>query len=157
MGRRGPAPEPTRLKLLKGETRPSRVRSAPAPRDVKPTMPTDMDTAAQMVWKRVMREFGPANVITAADTDVLRCYCEAVSRYTDAARMLAQSSPLVRGAERRGGELVRNPLHQVVRDNADLVKLFARELGLSPAARSSLTMPERSRTDDPLSAWEQSG
>ncbi len=59
--------------------------------------------------------------------------------------MLARSSPLVRGA--RGNDLVRNPLHQVVRDNADLVKLFARELGLSPAARTSLTVPGKGQDD----------
>ena len=39
---------------------------------------------------------------------------------------------------RRDGELVKNPLHQVVRDNADEVRLFARELGLSPSARAGL-------------------
>jgi len=123
-------------------------RRAPEPRDIKPTMPADMDTAAQVVWKRVLREFGAANVITAADTDALRCYCEAVSRYTDAARMLAQSSPLVRGA--RGGELVRNPLHQIVRDNADLVRVYARELGLTPSARTGLG----SRADEADSALD---
>jgi len=151
LGRRGPAAGPTKLKLLKGETRPSRVyRKAPEPRDNRPLMPADMDAAAQVVWKRVMKELGDTGVITAADTDVMRCYCEAVSRYEDAARMLARSSPLVRGA--RGSDLVRNPLHQVVRDNADLVKLFARELGLTPAARVSLTVPDRTQ-EDPLDAF----
>ncbi len=146
MGRRGPAPEPVKLKLLKGETRPSRVnRKAPEPRANRPVMAADMDVAAQTVWKRVMRELGETGIITAADTDVLRCYSEAVARYEEAARMLARSSPLVRGA--RGNDLVRNPLHQVVRDNADLVKLFARELGLSPAARVSLTVPGGAQDD----------
>ncbi len=34
--------------------------------------------------------------------------------------------------------MVRNPLHQIVRDHRDAVRLFARELGLSPAARAGL-------------------
>jgi P27 family predicted phage terminase small subunit len=63
-------------------------------------------------------------------------YCEAVVRYEQAARLLSQSAPLIRG--RRGAELVKNPLHQVVRDNAPLVRALAGDLGLTPAARVGL-------------------
>jgi P27 family predicted phage terminase small subunit len=135
MGRRGPTPTPTGVKLRNGETRPSRVnRMEPLPRHGAPQMPRGMDEAAQKVWRRVVREMRGSDVIVGADADVLRCYCEAVSRYAQAAELYAASSPLMR----RDGELVKNPLHQVVRDNADQVRLFARELGLSPSARAGL-------------------
>ena len=39
---------------------------------------------------------------------------------------------------RRDGGLVKNPLHQVIRDGSDQIRLFARELGLSPSARAGL-------------------
>lgn len=139
MGRRGPAREPTALRLLKGETAPSRVnRAAPQPRSTTPVMPSDMTDAANVVWRRVMKEQAPG-VILSVDRDGLRIYCEAVARYEESSRLLATSQPLVRG---QTGLLVRNPLHQIVRDNADMVKLWARELGLTPAARASLTAPE---------------
>jgi P27 family predicted phage terminase small subunit len=93
-----------------------------------------MDLAAQKVWRRVAKEMRGSDVILAADADVLRCSVEAVSGYAQAAELYAKSSPLMR----RDGELVKNPLHQVVRDNADAVRLFARELGLSPSARAGL-------------------
>jgi phage terminase small subunit len=35
--------------------------------------------------------------------------------------------------------LVKNPLHQIVRDNATLMLQLAGKLGLTPAARSGLT------------------
>jgi P27 family predicted phage terminase small subunit len=101
-------------------------------------MPRGMDEAAQKVWRRVVREMRGSDVILCADTDVLRCYVEAVSRYAQAAELYAGSGPLVRDAHRGAGQLVKNPLHQVVRDNADAVRLFARELGLSPSARAGL-------------------
>jgi P27 family predicted phage terminase small subunit len=66
----------------------------------------------------------------------LRLYCEAWSRYRQAVDMLAGSAPLLNDR----GHLAKNPLHQVVRDNADHVRLLARELGLSPAARASLQL-----------------
>lgn len=139
MGRRGPAPAPNAVKVRNGETRPSRVnRMEPLPRLGVPQMPRGMDEGAQKVWRRVLREMRGSAVILRADADVLRCYCEAVSRYQQAAELYARSSPLVT----RDRELVKNPLHQVVRDNADAVRLFARELGLSPSARAGLRMQQ---------------
>ncbi len=149
MGRRGPAPVPTKVKMLRGETRPSRLNlHEPMPSPDVPKMPTDMDAEAKVVWRRVLRAMRHTGVIRAADSDVLRCYCESVARYQYAGRLLAQSGPLVRGQR---GELVKNPLHQVVRDNADEIRQFARELGLSPSARASLRM-ERERAQDSLTA-----
>jgi P27 family predicted phage terminase small subunit len=141
MGRRGPAPTPTRLKLLRGETRPSRLnRAEPRPRGDRLRVPSDLDPAAKAVWRRVVGAVGATGVLTTADADGLRIYCESVVRYQHAADLLAASGALItaggRGARR--GELVKNPLHQIVRDNAILVRAFARELGLTPAARVGL-------------------
>lgn len=156
MGRRGPPSLPTKLKVLRGERRPSRLnRAEPKPRAHLPKMPRGMDAGAKVVWRRVLRDYGETGVLTAVDGDALRAYCEAVSRYETAAEMLATSGPLVRGARR--GELVKNPLHQVVRDNADLMRQFARELGLTPAARTGIKVPEAPSDDDALGAWEGTG
>ncbi|MHB8459873.1 MAG: phage terminase small subunit P27 family [Candidatus Limnocylindrales bacterium] len=146
---------PTKLKLLRGETRPSRLnRAEPRPRPGGPKVPIDLGPVARTVWRRVIREMGATGVITAVDADTLRLYCEAVARYLFAEKMLVESGPLIRAGGRgaRSGELVKNPLHQVVRDNAVLVRMMGRELGLTPAARASLhgnQEPER----DPFAAF----
>src|SRR4051794_31569557 len=130
MGARGPARTPVKLKLLRGETRPSRLnRAEPRPASNRPKMPADLTTAAAHVWRKVMRDMSATGVITAADAEILRAYCEAAARYHFAGRMLEQSGPLVRGQK---GELVKNPLHQIVRDNVVLLRALARELGLTP-------------------------
>ena len=137
MARRGPAPTPTALKILRGETRPSRLnRHEPRPVGDLVPIPADLSPEAEAVWRRVLREFGQTGVIRGADADVLRIYCETVARYAQASRLLDASGPLIRGA--RGGELVKNPLHQIVRDNAVLIRSLAGELGLTPAARVGL-------------------
>lgn len=137
MGRRGPSKTPTGVKLAQGETRPSRVNFLePTPRRVGPVMPKDMGDRARAVWRRVIAEMAGTEIIFAADTDVLRCYCEAVSQYENAVQLLTSSGPLIRTR----GELVKNPLHQIVRDSRDAVRLFARELGLSPSARAGLNV-----------------
>jgi len=156
MGRRGPAPQPTALKLLKGETRSSRLnRDAPRPVSKLPLMPDDMDPRAKEVWRRQIESMGGTGVLTVADGDALRAYCEAVSRYEAAASLLAQSGPLVRGA--RTGDLIKNPLHQIVRDNAVLIRLFARELGFVPAGREGIRPGGIGENDDPFEAWLSEG
>ena len=151
MGRRGPAPMPTELKLLRGERRPCRLnRNAPKAKNV-PVMPGGMSDAAQAIWNRVMADYGATGVLTSVDTDALRVYCEAVVRYEHAAAMLEASGPLTRGARR--GDLVKNPLHQIVRDDADLIRAFARELGFTPSARSALTAVQEPEEDDATAAW----
>ena len=143
--------KPTRLKILHGEKRESRLnRSEPRPRTNRPRWPADLSPAAAKVWRRVMYEMGATGVITAADTDVFRTYCEAVARYEYAAKLLEQSGPLIRGA--RAGELVKSPLHQVVRDNAVLVRSLARELGLTPSARAGLS-GEPAQERDPFAEF----
>lgn len=137
MARRGPAPTPTALKLARGETRPSGLNyEEPTPRRRLPTMPKDIDPEARRVWRRVLREMGETRVVTAADADLLRAYCEAVASYVRNRRLLSESGALVRGA--RGRDLVKSPLHQIVREERDAIRLLARELGLSPSARVGL-------------------
>lgn len=134
MGRRGPAPTPTKVKLLQGETRPSRVNyREPVPAAGGPRMPSDMDDAAKTVWRRIVRD-SPDGVIRSIDADVLRCYCEAVSRYAQAARLYAQSGPLLNA---RAG-VVKNPLGQPLREHLEAVRTLARELGLTPSSRAGL-------------------
>jgi P27 family predicted phage terminase small subunit len=135
MGRRGRPKEPVEAKLARGETRPSRVNyAAPVVPDRGPVMPADMTQDAKTVWARVMRATRGAGIVKAADHDVLRAYCEAAAEYKRVRRLLAASSPLLT----RDGELVRNPLYIIIRQERDAVRLLARELGLSPAARSGL-------------------
>jgi P27 family predicted phage terminase small subunit len=99
------------------------------------TAPDDLRPDARAVWERVVDALGATGVLTAADRDILRLYCEAYARYVEAEQMLAKTGPLLKG---RDGNFVKNPLHQIVRDNADAVKKYAREIGLTPAARVGL-------------------
>lgn len=142
MGRRGPAPLPTAVKRLHGETRRSRLNlDEPQPPANVPRRPADLDPAAQAVWERVLADQAPG-VILAAHTDTFRMYCEAVARYGESAALLRASGPLVIDRH-HGGGAVKNPLHQIVRDNATLVRQLAGDLGLNPSAMSSIhAVPE---------------
>jgi P27 family predicted phage terminase small subunit len=129
---------PTKLRVLRGESRPSQInRHEPEPLPGGPIAPDDLSPEAKAVWERVLREVGQTGVIRGADADVYRMYCEAVVRYRQAEGLLRQTGPLVVDRH-HGGAAVRSPLHQIVRDNAVLVRALAGELGLTPAARVGL-------------------
>jgi P27 family predicted phage terminase small subunit len=132
---RGFPPAPAAVKLARGETRPSRVNySEPLPPEGPLDCPRDMDAIAKRTWARILATM-PVGVLYPVDLDLLRGYCESVSRYVESARLLAASTPTLAG---EGGRRVRNPLHQIARDNLDQMRQLARELGIGPAARASL-------------------
>jgi P27 family predicted phage terminase small subunit len=136
MGTRGPQPKPTALKILAGETRPSVINYAePIPEGGALTPPADIRPEARVIWEQVVAALGKTGVLTSADKHILRLYAEAMARYIEAEGMLVKTGPLIKG---RDGNFVKNPLHQIVRDNADAVKKYAREIGLTPAARVGL-------------------
>jgi P27 family predicted phage terminase small subunit len=124
------------LKILSGETRPSVINYAePIPEGGALTPPHDLRLEARVIWEQVVTALGKTGVLTLADKHVLRLYSEAMARYLEAESMLVKTGPLLKG---RDGNFVKNPLHQIVRDNADAVKKYAREIGLTPAARVGL-------------------
>lgn len=147
MGQRGPAKTPTKIRQLRGETRPSRINAEePQPMPaLNLDAPVDITETAQLVWRDTVAALHSTGVLTAADLETLRCYAEATARYRESSALLAKSGPLIRG---RDGELVKNPLHQIVRDNATLMRAYARELGLTPASRAGL------RGNDGGSGWQ---
>lgn len=156
MGERGPSPLPTSLKLLRGEKRESRLnRRAPRPAGDGPVMPPGMSIAARQVWRRQTKAMALTGVLTVVDSDALRAYCDAVARYAEAERLYRQQGPLVAGA--RTGEQVKNPLHQVLRDNAALIRLFARELGFVPGSREGITVDATGEPKGSFADWEANG
>lgn len=156
MGRRGPAPQPTALKVLKGEKRPERLNpDAPKPIGKLPSPPADLGARAREVWERQLRSMGATGVLTPVDADAMRAYCEAVERYEVAARLLRDSGPLVKGARATDDrpEWVKNPLHQVARDNAMLIRLLARDLGFVPSGREGIKPGALGEEGDAFDDW----
>lgn len=140
MGRRGPAPRPTALKLLHGERNQDRInRDEPLPRPTLPEPPEGMAADAREVWDETLAELEAMSLAFSADGPALRCYCEAVVIHRKASHLLSKSAVLVKGLH---GNLVRNPALQIQRDAAQTIRAFAQEFGLTPSARSSIRAGE---------------
>ena len=139
--KRGPAASPTKLRLLHGETRPSRINyNEPVPAAMEPVMPEWFTPEARAVWERVTYQLRMMGLLHAADQDALVVYCEAVVNYTHAQQMVSKAGLLVRG---RDGNAVKNPAVQMVREFGATIRVMSAEFGLTPSARVGLSTTQR--------------
>lgn len=134
MGRRGPAPAPTSLKLVRGDERRRINLDEPRPLPGPIERPGYLSKLAVEEWDRVAPHLEAMHTLTAADTTALACYCEAVARWRTLAEIVAKSPPVIQ----REGLLVKNPAYSQARDAAIEVRMFAREFGLTPSARAGI-------------------
>lgn len=135
MGRRGPAPSPTNLRVLKGD-RPYRInRDEPKPRDELPEPPGWLSAGGRGEWDRIMPDLVAMGTAKQADSSALAAYCEAVALLATLAEVVARTGPLLVGAD---GAVHKNPAVSQFRDASASVRLWAREFGLTPSARQPL-------------------
>lgn len=116
-------------------------------------MPAELSPAAAEIWRR-SASAAPRGLLTAADRDVFRAYVEAVVRHEEAVMLYRASGPLLKSKRADGPELVRSPMAQIVRDAAEQVRLMARELGFTPAARVGLRLDPAAEA---LAVWDDVG
>lgn len=138
MGKRGPRKRPTHLAVLNGE-RPDRINhdEPPAP-DGLPEPPYDMTEEAAEVWTYTVEQLRRMGIVSTADRDALVCYCEAVVTHREATRKLRASGVIIRNP--RNQTYQRNPLVAMQRDAAVIIRAYAQEFGLTPSARSEITV-----------------
>ena len=115
MGQRGPAPAPAKLKLLRGETRPSQHRNAPSAVP-PPTKPVGLDSASAEVWDRIL-----------AVTDHIG------DRYAETFRQFCETTATMNAMWPKGSK--------EWRELANVHRQLARELCLTPATGAALAKP----------------
>lgn len=97
--------------------------------------PKDFNAAQKAIW-RVAVEFAPFNTITATDRWALRNWCVAASLHAWATKeMFKKGSELI--SDSTGGERP-NPLIVILNKQAEVMLKHAKELGFTPASRSSI-------------------
>lgn len=149
MGRRGPAPAPTALKLLHGvdKKNPGRVnRDEPQPSELEIEPPAWLAEDAVEVWDRLAGDLIAKRVLTAWDVDAYAAFCDAVARRARAAEHLADEGEVVehpvynKNGDVTGSRLGKNPWLLVL-DGADAqVQRYGARFGLTPSDRGQLKL-----------------
>lgn len=140
--------KPTRLHILHGTGRAKRLnKNEPKPRPVAPTCPKWLPKEAKEEWSRLAAELDALGLLTVLDRAAFAAYCVAVARFREASAVLAREGNVVPGHR---GVLRKHPMVTVLRQSLDLLRAFAQEFGLTPAARTRIEVPERPDADDAM-------
>lgn len=145
-----PQQKPDRLKLLSGTFRKDRARKKNTPAAGLPVCPRDLSDDAKREWKRVGRILAENELLSRLDQAALTSYCLSWERWTKAEREL-RNEELV--SISGNGTAFPNPLLKIAAAaNAQMLK-WARELGLTPAARQKLPSVPPQRAENKLSKY----
>jgi P27 family predicted phage terminase small subunit len=141
MGRRGPRPIPTQLKILRGNPGKQRLNEAePAPPADGITMPGHLGEVASARWAELLPMLQATRVMTRADVEALARYCDTYEWWLAVrAKLKAEGDtyPILND----GGEvkyIAQRPEVAIAHKLAQQLRQLEADFGLSPAARVSL-------------------
>jgi len=142
MGKRGPKPKPTGLRVLEGN--PSRRPiNHEEPRPIgEPVCPEHLSDDGKAIWRQIMDSL-PPGMIAAADTPLLAAFCEAWSTHKAATEELNRDRDLLGKNLAPAGKP--SPYIKIASEAARTMATLATRLGLSPADRSGLKVGDHSK------------
>lgn len=144
MGKRGPAPAPTTLKLVRG-TRPDRVNTAePAPGELPVAAPSWLTHGAFELWTRYAPDLQRQGVLKAWDCEAFAAWCDAVVRRAAAAQaldregMVVEASVFDRNGKCTGFRYQKSEWWGIWKDANEVIARVGARFGLTPSDRSQL-------------------
>lgn len=156
MGKRGPAPKPTGLKVLNGnpgkrpinesEPQPTKPVEAPKP-------PSFLSTYAKKEWKRIVPVLMKVNLLTEADYSALAAYCQCYDRWVSAEKAIRAHAKANNGKytfETESGYVQQIPEIGISNQAMKEMRNFAKEFGLTPSSRTNLHIEAPLEEEDPF-------
>jgi P27 family predicted phage terminase small subunit len=136
-----PKPVPTKLRILRGETKPSRINAnEPYPREGLPTCPENVTKEVREIWDYTLDGLAYMGLAAGIDRDALVAYCSAVAAHRVAAARIEDKGLFTNGPH---GETTANPAWRIMNEAANQIRQFAGQFGLTPSARVGLKAPEK--------------
>ncbi len=136
MGRRGPPPKPTKLKLLSGNAgkRPLNPNE-PEPEVEIPEIPEHLGEEARREWERISTDLADVGLLTRIDRAALAAYCQAWARWVEAEGQLKKFGVIVKSPN---GYPMQSPLLAIANKALEQMRKFLTEFGMTPASRTRI-------------------
>lgn len=142
MGARGPIRNPF---SIRGE----KSTGGPKPRPMAPKCPRYLSKVARREWRRIVPELDRLGILSSVDGGALEAYCNTYANMVEAQQVLNESGFTFTTEK---GFVAKRPEVAVVEKSMQLLRTFAAELGLSPAARMRMSVSEGEDVEDPMDA-----
>lgn len=144
MGRRGPPPTPTHLRVLNGNPgkRPPNRRE-PRPAKTSPRCPAWLSKDAKNAWKRMVPALRAIGVLTSVDGEALAAFCQTYARWRQAEEFLDQHGMVYPLRDEKGNLrcMQQFPQVSIARNMLLLMRSFLQEFGMTPASRTRIELP----------------
>lgn len=146
MAVRGRKPTPTPLKVLRGNPGKRALNARePKPRPILGEPPAFLDPEAKRLWEELAPKLERLAVGTEIDAPSFAMACTHYVLAVKAARILKREGLSDRDER---GLARKHPMTQVLRDNSAAWLRYAEQFGLTPSARSRLTVPQPDNPDE---------
>ena len=138
---------PSEWKVIAGTERASDRRgyaNQPDAPQGEPEMPTDIPEAAQWKWLETVELMRRMGTLSIAYADILRMYAETWAVYDDAAKKVQKQGAAFVSIDTKTKKVTAktNPWELVMRHSREALRKMEIELGLTPVARSRLSVPK---------------
>lgn len=148
MGARGSGghnKKPSKLKAVQGNAGKRKInRREPKPTPGIPEMPSHLgkDPVAREKWKQMVPILNRMGVLTTADGDGLAAYCSLFSQWVKCEAAIRKLGLFFADIDEESGlaKPKQNPAVRLKQDTLRLMRQFENEFGLTPAARSNLSV-----------------
>ncbi len=156
MGRRGPPPKPTEMKILEGNPGKQKLNMAepkpPVPRAL-PKPPSRLLSEAKKEWRRLVPALVGMGVLTEVDLAAFAEICQNYAYYliTDRKILALGEQGVYAMQKTTTGYVQQHPLLSLRRQYYDQWRRGLADFGLTPATRARLVTGESAgSTDDPM-------
>ncbi|QQK75083.1 phage terminase small subunit P27 family [Salicibibacter cibarius] len=156
MGKRGPAPKPTNLKVMEGNPgkRPLN-ENEPEPTKETPECPEWLTDEAKEEWDRVVPELERLGLLTVVDGASLASYCASWARAVEAESWMAKNGRYYVTRDKDGDikSMSKVPHVAIAEKSFAEVRAFAKEFGLTPSSRSELSAVAKDEKKSPMAEF----
>lgn len=146
-GKRGPPKKPAALLKQRGTFRKDRHSDdleALAPPNL-PAAPAHLSSAEKTKWREVGTKLAKLGICSDLDAIALELLVSSYCGMTDAAAELARGDLVIEVGE--SGVPMPNPLVGIIGKHNQLLKWCLTQFGMTPSARTSIRLPEKTKED----------
>ncbi len=131
---RGRKPQPTRLKVLRGNPGQRQLNARePQIAAAVPDPPDWLGEDAREKWADLVAVLGDLGILTHVDADVLTLYCETWVEWKEATLQIRESGYVVESPK---GDLKASPYVMIRSKALQQLRTLEAELGMTPSSRS---------------------
>ena len=140
MGKRGPKPQPTALKILNGNPgkRPL-PENEPTPKVALPRCPKRMSADGRRLWNAIGKRLENCGILTDVDAQAFELLIDAYVEYCEASAKVSQSGPVwLEKGDSKIPKFAYSPYWVQMNRAGKRLHAMLREFGMTPSARSAV-------------------